>query len=223
MLVVLGIFFYLGVRNLSLNRLFRNEYVRVIQLKTVRKLYPFVPKQGSNKYKQTKRFLSSVGWNISVEVIYLVKWGIFALALFMLVTIKNTNTTIELNEIVQDVNYNHNVIETLRADTQENITLEKELYSLVDEDLIKNGEIYKEQNRQMYIERIENLILQHDFEIEGSLGSTAQRLYNKVLQTRSIRNNLVPYVYILLISILVYYLPDILGQIKRKLVEDKKN
>ncbi|OGO78081.1 MAG: hypothetical protein A2Y23_15475 [Clostridiales bacterium GWB2_37_7] len=223
LVIVLCLYIAVAVRNIRLNRLFSKEYIKAIHTKSARKLYPFVPKPNSSKYISTKRFLNSVDWKISVEGIYLCKWCMFAAALFILVTIQTTNRSIELKEIIQDVNYKHKIIETLRADTPTNIALEKQLYDLVDVSITKSNDIFSKKNRQMYIEYIENLILQQGVEIGGDLGSTAQRLYDKVLQIRTIRSNIAPYIYIILISILVYHLPDILGQLKKKLIEDKKN
>ena len=65
--------------------------------------------------------MTSIGWKTSVEGIYLYKWCMFAVVVFMMVTIQTTNSSIELKEIVQDVNYNHNIIETLKAETEQNI------------------------------------------------------------------------------------------------------
>ncbi|HYE11775.1 MAG TPA: hypothetical protein VEF53_16540 [Patescibacteria group bacterium] len=223
MLAVIYMCISYAARNLKLKRLFSNEYVRVINRKTVRKLYPFVPKPGSRKSIRTKHFLTSTGWKISVEGIYLLKWGMFAVMVFMLVTIQTTNASIELKDIVQDINYNHNIIETLKAETEQNIVLEKHLYILIDKELDKSEEIYNKQRKQIYIEKIERLLSDQGLEVGEELRATAQRLYYKVLQTRMIRSSITPYVYIILFAILVYHLPDILGQVKRKLIEDKKN
>jgi hypothetical protein len=223
MLAVIYMCIAYAARNLKLKRLFSNEYIRVINRKTVRKLYPFVPKPGSRKSIRAKHFLTSTGWKISVEGIYLLKWGMFAVMIFMLVTIQTTNSSIEIKDIVQDINYNHNIIETLNVETEQNIVKEKQLYNLVNKELDKSEEIYNKQNKQIYIENIERLLSDQGLEINEVLSTTAQRLYYKVLQTRMIRSRFTPYVYIMLFAILVYHLPDILGQVKRKLIEDKKN
>lgn len=223
MLAVIYMYISYAVRNFKLKRLFRKEYIRVINRRTARKLYPFVPRPNSSKYIRTKRFLTSIGWNISVEGIYLCKWGMFAVMVFMMVTIQTTNTSIALKEIVQDVNYNHNIIETLKSETKQNIVLEKQLYHIVDGNLEKSEKIFNKQNKQIYIDYIESLISDKSMEIGEELRSTAQRMYYKVLETRTIRNGIIPYMYIILFAALIYNMPDILGQIKRKLIEDKKN
>jgi hypothetical protein len=210
-------------RNLRLKRLFRKEYIKVINRKSSRKLYPFVPKPYGVKYMRTKRFLTSIGWNISVEGIYLCKWGICAVMVFMMVTIQTTNTSIALKDIVQDVNYNHNIIETLKSETEQNIILEKQLYYIIDKNLEKSDEIFNKQNKQIYIDNIESLITDKNIVLGEDLKSTAQRIYYKVLETRTIRKGITPYIYIILFASLFYNLPDILGQIKMKLIEDKKN
>ena len=128
----------------------------------------------------------------------------FAVMLFILVTIQTTNASIEMKEIVQDVNYQHNIIETLKIETEQNIMLEKQLYYLVDEKLEKNDKIFDKQNKKANIEYIEALILEQGLEIGDGLRSTAQRLYYKVLQTRLLRNSMTPYVYIILFLILIY-------------------
>jgi hypothetical protein len=223
MLAVFYMYISYMARNLKLKRLFRKEYIKVINKRTVQKLYPFVPKPNSSKYKRTKRFLSSIGWEISVEGIYLCKWGMFAVMIFLLVTIQTTNTSIVLNEIIRDVNYNHNIIETLKSETEQNIILEKQLYYIVDENLDKSKKIFNKQNKQFYISLIESLILDRSMEVGEDLNNTAQRMYYKVLETRTIRNGIIPYMYIILFAALTYNIPDILGQIKKKLIEDKKN
>jgi hypothetical protein len=223
LIIVLSLAIAFVTRNMKLKRLFSQEYIRVIHTKTLRKLYPFVPKPNSIKYRNTKKFLTSIGWKISVEGIYLCKWCMFALSFFILVTIQSTNKAIELKEIVQNVNYNHNLIETFRVDTPENVALEIQLYHLVDKKILKDDEIYRARNKQRYIAYIEDLIKQQGVQTTDDLKTTAQRLYYKVIQTRLIRNGINTYIYIVLISILIYHLPDILGQIKRKLIEDKKN
>jgi hypothetical protein len=223
LIIVLSLAIAFVTRNMKLKRLFSQEYIRVIHTKTLRKLYPFVPKPNSIKYRNTKKFLTSIGWKISVEGIYLCKWCMFALSFFILVTIQSTNKAIELKEIVQNVNYNHNLIETFRVDTPENVALEIQLYHLVDKKISKDDEIYRARNKQRYIAYIEDLIKQQGVQTTDDLKTTAQRLYYKVIQTRLIRNGINTYIYIVLISILIYHLPDILGQIKRKLIEDKKN
>lgn len=223
MLVVTYFYITYAARNFKLKRLFRKEYIQVINRRIVRKLYPFVPRPNSSKYIRTKRFLISIGWNISVEGIYLCKWCMFSVMIFMMVTIQTTNTSIALKEIVQDVNYNHNIIETLKSESEQNIILEKQLYDIVDGNIEKGEKIYNKQNKQVYIDYIEGLISGRSMEMGEELRSTAQRLYYKVLETRLIRNGIIPYIYILLFGSLIYNMPDILGQIKRKLIEDKKN
>lgn len=224
-LVMLVAYLYIAyaVRNHKLKKLYKQEYIKSINIKTVRKLYPLVPKLGSKKYKNTKKFLASIGWNISVEGIYLYKWILFASMFFMLVTIKTTNSTIAIKEIAQDINYNRNVIETLKVNTPNSLDAERELYNLVDKKLEINSDIYEKQNKQKYIGDIEDLIVSHGIDTGENIRETAQRLYYKLLQTRLIKTGVSPYIYILLISALIYYLPDILGQIKCKLIEDKKN
>lgn len=221
--IVASLYISYALRNYKLKKLYKQEYIKSINIKTARKLYPLVPKTDSKKYKSTKRFLTSIGWNISVEGIYLYKWIMFAAVFFVLVTIKTTNSTLALKEIAQDINYNHNIIETLKVNTVENLNAERELYNLVDKQLEVNGDIYEKQNKQKYIENIEKFIMLQGIDTGEDIRETAQRLYYKLLQTRLIKNGINPYIYILLISALAYYLPDILGQIKRKLIEDKKN
>jgi hypothetical protein len=223
MLAVIYMYISYSARNFKLNKLFPKEYIRAINRRTVRKLYPFVPKPNSSKYIRTKRFLTSVGWNISVEKIYLYKWGMFAVMAFMMVTIQTTNTSIAIKEIVQDVNYNHNIIETLKSETEQNIMLEKQLYYIIDGEIEKSENIFDKQNKQVYIDYIESLISDKSLEIGEELTSIAKRMYFKVLETRTIRNGIIPYMYIILFAALVYNMPDILGQIKRTLIEDKKN
>lgn len=223
MLAVIYMYISYAARNFKLKRLFKKDYIRVINRRTARKLYPFVPKPNSSKYIRTKRFLTTIGWSISVEGIYLCKWGMVAVSVFLMVTIQTTNTSIALKEIVHDVNYNHNIIETLKSETEQNIVLEKQLYYIVDENLEKSEKIFDKQNKQVYIDYIESLISDKRLEIGEELRSAAQRMYYKVLETRTIRNEIIPYMYIILFAALIYNMPDILGQIKRKLIEDKKN
>lgn len=222
-MVVSSLFISYILRNRKLRKLYKKEYIRSINIRTARKLYPFVPKENSKKYKITKKFIASIGWNISVEGIYLYKWVLFSFTFFMLVTILTTNSTLALKEIVQDINFNKTAIDTLKVNTEENIDLERKLYNLVDKKLRVSNDVYEKSNKQKYISNIENLLLQQGVETGEDIRATAQRLYYKMLQTRLIENGFNPYIYIILISILAYYLPDILGQIKRKLIEDKKN
>jgi len=222
-MIVSSLYISYEIRNRKLKKLYRQEYINSINIKTARKLYPLVPKSHSKKYKNTKKFLASIGWNISVEGIYLYKWIMFASMFFILVTINTTNSTITLKEIAQDVNYNSNVIDTLEVSTPKSIDAEQELYNLVDNKLEIESDIYEKQNKQKYIEYIENFIVSQGIDTGEDIRETAQRLYFKLLQTRLIKTGVSPYIYILLISVLIYYIPDILGQIKRKLIEDKKN
>ena len=210
-------------RMLKLRRMFNKDYVRFIGAKAVSRLYPFIPRKESKKYKSTKRFLTSIGWRISVEDIYLFKWFLFSALLFILVTIQTTNIRIQVEDILQDVNYRHNMIETLREDTPENIYLEKQLFKLVDQELDKDNALYNSSNKQMYVEYIEHLLEKKGLEVGSEISAMASRLYYKVLETRILKSSFRPYIYILLIACLGYYLPDLLGQIKRKLIEDKKN
>ncbi len=222
-MIVSSLYISYEIRNHKLKKLYRQEYVNSINIKTARKLYPLVPKSNSKKYKSTKKFLASIGWNISVEGIYLYKWIMFASMFFILVTINTTNSTITLKEIAQDVNYNSNVIDTLKVSTPKSIDAEQELYNLVDNKLEVESDIYEKQNKQKYIEYIEDIIVSQGVDTGEDIRETAQRLYFKLLQIRLIKTGVSPYIYILLISVLIYYIPDILGQIKRKLIEDKKN
>lgn len=207
----------------KLKHLFSKEYIKVIQIRSVRQLYPFVPKISSSKYHRTKRFLTSIGWNVSVEGIYLCKWTLFAITFFVLVTIQTTNTAMELKEIVLDINYNHNIVDTLKQDTPQTVALEERLFDLANQNLTEGNDLYKRQNKQVYVEYIENLFRSQGLEAGEKLGETAERIYQKVLRTRMIRSSVTPYIYISLFSCLVYYAPDLLGQIKKKLIEDKKN
>jgi len=220
---VLGLYAVFILRRLKLRRLFSQGYVNVIQTKAIRQFYPLIPRPDSARYKRTVKFLTSIGWRNSVESIYLCKWCMAAVVFFVLVTMQTTNSVIEVKEIVQDVNYNHNMIETLNAGTMENIALEIQLFDLVEGSLVKSSEIYDKNKKQIYIEYIENQIIKQGLEIGTDLGTTAERLYYKVLDTRVIKNGFSPYIYIFLTSWLAYFIPDILGQVKKKLNEDKKN
>lgn len=223
MIVWTGFFGAFAFRMLKLRRMFNRDYVRYIGTRAVGRLYPFVPRKESKKYKSTKVFLTSNGWRISVEDIYLCKWFLFSAVLFILVTIQTTNIRIQVEDILQDVNYRHNMIETLREDTPENIYIEKQLFELVDQELDKNQALYSTGNKQMYVEYIEHLLAQKGMETGSEISAMASRLYYKVIETRILKSSFRPYIYILLIACLAYYLPDLLGQIKRKLIEDKKN
>lgn len=217
--ITLAYITYFAARGLHLRRLFKTEYIKYIQTKHVRRLYPLVPRPGSKKYISTKHFLISVGWKMSVEHIYLCKWGLFSILLFLLVTMQTTNSNIAINKIIEDVNYHKNIIEPSKEASTASINLEKQLYLAVSETFHEDSE----PNKEKYINRIKEMLIDRESELGEDMNITAQRLYHKVLQTRLLKSNLVPYVYILLISMLMYNLPDILGQIKRKLIEDKKN
>lgn len=221
--IVSMVYVSFAARSIRLRLMFSRDYIKAIQTNSMRRLYPFVPGLHSKKYAATKRFLTSVGWRISVEEIYLLKWGIFSLVLFILVTMQTTNASIELNDIVQDINYRRNFIELHSEDNVELVMLERQLYKLVDKNLSKGAKLSGHENRQLYIEYIERLISEHYPEFESSRKETAQRMYYKLLQIRNVRSGINPYIYIFLISTLAYHLPDILGHVKSKLIEDKKN
>jgi hypothetical protein len=210
-------------RRFKLQRLFNKDYIRFMGTKKRSRCYPFVPRRESKKYESTRSFLRATGWLLSVEDIYLWKWFLFSIALFILITIRTTNIHIQAEDILQDMNYRRNIIETLREDTSENIYLEKQVFELANDRLKDDKELYNVLNKQTYVEYIEHLLEQKGMERGGESSGMASRLYYKILQIRMLQRSVAPYVYIFLVACLAYHLPDLLGQIKRKLIEDKKN
>lgn len=181
MLAAGGIYAAFTWKGYRLRRIFSRDYVRVLQIRNAQKLYPLVPRPDSVKYKSAKRFITSLGWRISVEGIYLSKWGLFAMTFFVLVTIQTTNKIIELRQIVEDVNYNHTVIDVRVPETAENINQEKLLYGYVDASLVNSEDIYDIQKKLVYIENIKAILAKQGLSETDELNSMAQRLYYKVL------------------------------------------
>ena len=139
--ITLAYIAYFAVSSIRLQRLFKPEYIKYIQTRNVRRLYPLVPKHESQKYNKAKQFLVSVGWKISVEGIYLCKWGLFTTILFLLVTMQTTNVNVTINEIIEDVNYRKNIIEPTKNATTAFINQEKRLFLAVDKTIFQSREL----------------------------------------------------------------------------------
>lgn len=211
------------LQSMKLRNLFNRDYLRSMSAKRLSRFYPLVPRNGSTKYLKARKFLSSIGWNIRVEGVYICKWSIFSISLFLLVTIYTTSSMINIRDIIKDPNYRRSVIESNVVSTPERMQLERQLFMLVDQSLVQGRELYHVKQKNIYVEFIEDILNRNQIELKEDKKLTAQRLYYKVLQIRLIRNSIMPFIQILLISALLYNLPDILGQIKKKLIEDKKN
>lgn len=211
------------VRYKRYNRIFSKDYLSTYKKNRLRKYYPFIPKYKSIKYNKASSFLIKVGWDISVESLYVYKWLLFLIGITLAMGIQITNQYMFIDQIKKDINYNKIIIDDYVEQTQQAVKLEIELYDYVNMNLDKNTAIFKKQHKNMYLEYIANLLLNNQINNDESVENISKRLFEKIRTIRVLEGNLGIFLWGLLVSVLLYCLPDFMGFVKIKLIEDKKD
>ncbi len=222
-LIALSILLYEFIKYRKLKKLFQRDYLADLRRKSVRRYNLLIPRADSSKYKAVQMFIAKAGWNISVEGFFTYKLVLFLTGILLVISIQTTNQYMRLNQILNDVNYNKIIIDNYIAPTPEAVKLELNLYSLVDENVRKSKVLYNADYTKMNLEYIQNLLTDCGYEIRENIEVTSRRLLEKLRAIRAIKGDYTIYLWGILISIFLYIIPEIIGNLKIKLIEDRKD
>lgn len=207
--------------------LYRADYAQRSYLKSIGSLLPFMPGYKSRRYKKTEGLIIDSGLGISVECFYLSKTLLFIIGFVFIVSIQTTNTFILYDSIINDLNMEKTLIDICTEPDSDRLQLEKDIFSHVGSSLPRDKAALKElknkQNSKMYVEYIEIQIINKWTDLEESTKAIAERMYKKLIRIRTLERNYLIYFTALELAILMYFIPNIIGHTKLKLIEDKRD
>lgn len=211
----------------KIKRLYRAEYAKSSYLKSISRVLPFMPRYSSNRYKNSERLIADSGLRISVEGFYLIKTALFIMGFAFFISIQTTNTFMLYDEIIDDLNIEKTFIDIAVKPNEEDLRLENEMFNYINSCLPKEKVTLKElsnkKNSQMYIEYLETKISNKWTDLEEDAGNTAKRMYKKLVRIRTIETDYTRYFTAVVAAIILYFMPNIIGHMKLKLIEDKRD
>lgn len=221
-LILIISFYFLVFLNIALKyrkvkKLYGTAYISKKVIDTLKFKF-LVPKYNSKRYDNTKYNLANTGWHLSVESFYIIKHFICFLTLIISMLITNTNIDINIKSISTNLNYGNNISGINIVPNAEVVEKEQQLLKKVDRylhDLDIN--IYNEDT----IKYIETFIANENIDYDNP-NSVALRVLQKIKDINSVEN-IKMYILIILISYLMYSLPNYLVFIKLQLNDSKKD
>jgi len=223
----ISVFIYQYFKYRKIKRLYRADYAKRSCLKSIGRLLPFMPGINSNRYKKTEGLIINSGLGISVEGFYLIKTMLFIIGFVFIVSIQTTNTFILYYDIISDLNIEKTLIDMAVVSDTGKLQLEKEIFNYINSNIPRDKNALQEltnlQNSQMYVEYIEVQIKNKWIDIKEDTRAIAERMYKKLTRIRAIEKNYMIYLTALWTAVLLYFMPDIIGHIKLKLIEDKRD
>lgn len=211
-------FLYLIKQYFKLKKLYGKKNAKWMFNKKI-KLKFIIPKEDSEAYERTKISILNIGWNITVEWFYLIKY-ILAVSVALggfLVTTTNVNMTIE--NIHMDLNLGRSVSEN-QLETTDDLMLKEQTLLKEIEAYLENSNL--EPDNIIAVDLVESYIKNRGEYYENPR-VLAKRMLQKIQQLKVINTDPTRYIKILLYSFIGFMIPDILLLIKMYLIEGKKD
>jgi hypothetical protein len=186
-----------------------------------------MPQCSSKRYRETENRMMDAGLHINVEEFYLYKVLLFALSLVVMISIQTTNIFMAYDNIVKDLNINKAFTDagsnTPTIDINTEIDMVTTIGRAVSERSEASGDFTNTRNSKKYIDYIETLIKNRWGELQQDSAAAARRIYVKLLRIRELETRYAVYLTSLAVSILMYFMPDIMMQLRLRLIEDKRD
>lgn len=191
------------------------------------RLYPLMPKPGEKRYINAAALLANGGVSLSVESFYLIKICLFIVAFIFTINIQITNVGLNCRSIMTDLNFSRTAMDAYVASDPERVQLELYLFQAASEALDSASVSLKmltdEDNRNIYTEYISNLISNSGISLKEDAVAAAKRLYLKLVTVRSIQSQYRFYLEAFLLSVAMFFMPNLIVISKIKLIEDKRD
>ncbi|MDD3705239.1 MAG: hypothetical protein PHC45_04155, partial [Clostridiaceae bacterium] len=214
LIAVVSVFVYQYFRYQKIKRLYRADYARKSCLKSISGFLPNMPRYKSRRYRNTETLIINSGLRISVEEFFLAKTLLFILGFIFFVSVQTTNMFIHYDDIIGNLNMEKTLFDPIEPSNQ-NLQLEKEVFMYIDSSLPKREvtlkELKKESNSEIFIEYIETQIKSKWAESKEHTGEIAERMYKKLIKIRKIEADYLIYLTSLIASIILYFIPNIIG------------
>ncbi|MHB1393970.1 MAG: hypothetical protein ACYCYE_13025 [Clostridia bacterium] len=211
----------------KIKKLYRADYAKASYLKSISRLLPLMPGYKSKRYRNTEGLIIDSGLRISVEGFYLTRTLLFIIGFAFFIGIQTTNTFILYDGIINDLNIEKTLIDMAVKPDTEVLKLENEIFSYINTCLpsekVSLKELNNKLNSQMYIEYLEAQIGNKWTDLEEDAGDTAKRMYKKLIRIRTIETDYTRYFTAIMAAIILYFIPNIIGNIKLMLIEDKRD
>ncbi|MEA4846171.1 MAG: hypothetical protein VB106_02940 [Clostridiaceae bacterium] len=227
LLTAISILAHQYFRYRRIKRLYRADYARKSFIKGISRFLLIMPEYKSRRYRNTEGLIINSGLRISVEGFYLIKTLIFIFGLVFLLSIQTTNTFIRYDEIIRDLNMGKTLIDAAEEPDAHALQLEKDVFSHIERSLPKKEvtlkELTDEKNSRMFIDYIEIQISNKWNALGEYAGEMAERMYRKLIRIRAIETDYLIYLTSLGLAIILYFIPDVIGHVKIRLIEDKRD
>lgn len=201
-----------------------SDYYRQYLKRQIQSFYPLVPKWGSKRYIGIGRIITEAGWGLSVEEIYIIKYLLLIVTFVLLVGIKATNLSLDIEGIKENMHYKKVVMDTLTKDTKENTLKEKRLVEYFYEDAKEKNVFSLANSADEFPEYIVNMLKQKGWGYpDEDTETTAWKIYYKIMDIYHAENSKSSYMVILIASIAAFHIPESVAKLKIKLIAEKKN
>ncbi len=210
-----------------LRKLYRPDFIRSRFREKMWRLYPLMPKPEDLRYVRTAALLEQAGFCFSVESFYLAKVCLMSAACISLVNIQVTSVNLQCQAVIDDLNYNRTAIEAYRMPESQRTIMEQTLFRSARE-AVKSGRptfenLSSAEGRALYVEYISQMISVSGKDVREDTQEMAERLYEKLVKVSRIETQYHPYVQAFLVSVVMFFLPNMLAAIKIRLIEDKRD
>lgn len=179
-----------------------------------------IPNRENKRYKETKMLLVHTGWNISVEFFYILKYLVAFLVLVGSFIFVNANLGLQEGVIIEDLNYKRPSGQQIIEPNKDLIEEEKKTLKKVEEYLKTINSTTLDDN--ITIASVEAYLKGENIVYEGS-EVLAKRLVLKLNTLNQIQNNPGIYIRVILITILSFFIPNLMGAVKIKVISSKRD
>lgn len=224
---VLFLTVYQYLKYQKIKRLYRADYAKRVYLKSIGRLLPFMPDHKSKRYEKAEKHIINSGLEISVEGFYLTKTLLFIIGFVFIISVQTTNIFILYGNIISDLNMGKTLMDITAASDADALRLELDMFNHIESSIPKDKVTLKElknvHNSQMYIEYIKARIRDKWADTGEDTGKIAERMYRKLIRIRAMEKNCLIYITALVFAVFLYFMPDIITNIKLMLIEDKRD
>lgn len=176
-----------------------------------------IPEKGTDNYKRNKELMMNIGWRISVNQLYIIKYLLVIVVALSGYLVVSTNVGLSVKELYENLNLGKNSTDKSLESDSTLILREKALVNEIQNYLKSNN---LDPNEETTVDVVEEYI-KTSVDYYETPRVLAKRIVLKINKINLERNN-PDYLNIVLYAFLAFLLPDVLMIIKLYLIEGRK-
>lgn len=191
----------------------KNKFFKSLKYKYI------IPDKSGKTYNSIKFLLTNIGWNTPVEYFYFLKYSLAFVIMIGSLLITLTNVNLRINTIVNDLNYGRNITDYSVLPSAEMAKQESLLINETESYLNGLPININEQDSQLFVQAyIDSKNITYD-----SSQIVAKRVFLKLKEIERVKDNDSTYLFMIIMSYITFYVPNILMILKLKLMDGKKD